>query len=212
MIISVFLAGALLGLSIAAPVGPMGLLCIGRCLDRGLLAGLVIGLGIATGDMLYGGIAAFGFSAMTASISQYAEPLRLAGGGFLVWLGVRALAGHMFAKPEAAEAKAQTIPTGSLASDYLMAIGLTLTNPQTILSFIAAFAAIGVASNHGSTDEAIAVVAGVFTGSALWWVVLSSVIARVRHALSSRARHWIGVASSGLLIAMGLLAALGGFE
>ena len=212
MMISVYLAGALLGLSIAAPVGPMGLLCIGRCLDRGLLAGLVIGLGIATGDMLYAGIAAFGFEAMAARISQYAQPLRLAGGGFLVWLGVRALARHLFASRATPEATAQTLPAGSLGSDYVMAIGLTLTNPQTILSFLAAFAAIGVASNHGSTAEAIAVVAGVFTGSAAWWLVLSSAIARVRHALSRQARHWIGIASSGILIVMGLVAALGGFE
>jgi threonine/homoserine/homoserine lactone efflux protein len=212
MIISIFFAGALLGASVAAPVGPMGLLCIGRCLDRGLIAGLVIGLGIATGDMLYGGIAAFGFSAVTASVSQYAQPLRLAGGGFLIWLGVRAMMGHFFSRKPVPESQTQTIPPGSRSSDYLMAIGLTLTNPQTILSFIAAFAAIGVASNHGAMDDAIAVVAGVFVGSALWWLALCLVITQVRHALSPQARHWIGIASSGILIGVGALAALGALE
>jgi threonine/homoserine/homoserine lactone efflux protein len=210
MMTSIFCAGALLGLSIAAPVGPMALLCIGRCLDRGVVAGLMIGLGIATGDMLYGGIAAFGFSAVTATISEYAQPLRLAGGGFLIWMSVRAMMGHVSTRRD--EPQPQTMPAGSPSSDYLMAVALTLTNPQTILSFMAAFAAIGVASNHGTTQDAAAVVAGVFVGSALWWVSLCLIIARVRHALSLPVRHWIGIASSCMLMAMGLLAALGAFE
>ena len=212
MVISVFLAGLLLGSSIAAPIGPMALLCIGRCLDRGWRAGVVIGLGIATGDMLYGGIAAFGFSAVAVSVAQFAQPLRLAGGGFLVWLGVRALARQLSGGASLSEPQAATLPRAALASEYLMAIGLTLANPQTILSFIAAFAAIGVASNHGSTAEAVAVVAGVFTGSALWWLVLCGLVARLRHAVSDSLRRWIGAASSVILILLGLAAALGGFE
>ncbi len=210
--ISIFLAGALLGLSIAAPIGPMALLCIGRCLDRGLFAGLVIGLGIATGDMLYGGIAAFGFSAASASLSQFAQPLRLAGGGFLVWLGVRALTRQLFAKAAGSEPQAQTIAAGSAGNDYLMAIALTLTNPQTILSFIAAFAAIGMASNRGDSIQAIALIAGVFVGSALWWLALCAGISKIRRALSLQARRWIAIASSCLLIAMGIISAIGGFE
>jgi threonine/homoserine/homoserine lactone efflux protein len=198
---TVLSAGMLLGLSIAAPVGPMGLLCINRTLTRGLPGGLAIGAGIATGDAAYGAVAAFGFSAVTSLLVAYALPLRLAGGAFLIWLGIQAL--RTVGQPRRARDAAS--PNG-LARAYAAAVGLTLTNPSTILSFIAAFTALGLATREGG---AWVTVAGVFAGSALWWLVLCSAVAVGRRALTAPLMRCIDGLSALFLIGFGAAAMLG---
>jgi putative LysE/RhtB family amino acid efflux pump len=198
---TVLSAGMLLGLSIAAPVGPMGLLCINRTLTRGLPGGLAIGAGIATGDAAYGAIAAFGFSAVTSLLVAYALPLRLLGGAFLIWLGIQAFR----AVGQQRQARDGGRSNG-LARAYAVAVGLTLTNPSTILSFIAAFTALGLATREGG---AWVTVAGVFAGSALWWLVLCSAVALGRRALTPGLMRWIDRLSALFLIAFGGAAVLG---
>jgi len=194
----------LLGLSIAAPVGPMAMLCIGRTLERGALGGVIVGLGIATGDAIYGCVAAFGFSAITATLIAQAAMLRVIGGVFLVWLGVRAWPrGVARAGPtQDATARSHT----AWLRDWFSAIGLTLTNPATILSFLAAFAALGLARQSAGPHW---LVAGVFAGSALWWLLLCAMVGALRHTLSTGARLWIARASAIILLTMGTLSALG---
>lgn len=200
---SILGAGLLLGLSIAAPVGPMGLLCINRTLLGGLAAGLAIGAGIATGDTIYGAVAAFGFTAVTDALIAYALPLRLIGGAFLIWLGIQSwrAAGQPRTPREAGLANSQ-----SLGRAYVVAIGLTLANPTTILSFIAAFGALGLATRHGSAG---AMVAGVFLGSALWWCLLCGAIALARRAITPSAMLWIDRLSALVLVLFGAAAAAG---
>jgi threonine/homoserine/homoserine lactone efflux protein len=195
----VLLAGLLLGLSVAAPVGPMGLLTINRTLSQGLSAGLAIGAGIATGDALYGALAASGTTSLSHFLLQWQTPLRLAGGAFLIWLGLAA-----WRSAGAARAARQVNGTGLMRA-YVSAIGLTLTNPSTILSFIAAFAALGVAASRG----AFALVVGVFLGSALWWLFLCSAVAGARRAVTQGAMLWIDRLSALVLAAFGAAAMLG---
>ncbi len=198
--VSVLLAGVLLGLSVAAPVGPMGLLCINRTLARGFVAGLVIGAGIATGDALYGALAASGTGLLARTLVAWQAPLRWAGGAFLIWLGIRAW------RQAGGIRMARHMGRASLAGAYVAAVGLTLTNPSTILSFVAAFGALGVAA---ATGGALTLVAGVFLGSALWWVVLCGVVAWARHAVTPRAMLWIDRLSAGILVAFGAAALAG---
>jgi threonine/homoserine/homoserine lactone efflux protein len=201
MISSALLAGLLLGVSIAAPVGPMALLCIERSLDAGLAAGLGIGLGIASADAAYGSLAAFGFSSLTGILMAHALTLRLVGSAFLIWLGWRGW------RSSGGAAAARAVPKGlSPARGYAAAVGLTLTNPATILSFIAAFGAIGLAGRSGGAGW---MVAGVFAGSALWWLALCLIVVRLRHALPPSVRLWIGRASSVMLVAFGGFSAWG---
>jgi len=202
MAASVFGAGLLLGLSIAAPVGPMGLLCINRTLAGGLAAGLAIGAGIATGDAVYGAIAAFGFSAVTGFLIAYALPLRLIGGAFLVWLGIHAW--RTAGAPR--QAREAGVDGKGLTRAYGVAVGLTLANPSTILSFIAAFGALGLTTQG---DGAALMVAGVFSGSALWWLCLCSAVTLARHALTPPVMLWIDRISGAILIAFGIAAAGG---
>jgi threonine/homoserine/homoserine lactone efflux protein len=179
---SALLRGLLIGVVVAAPVGPMALLAIRRTLDRGFRSGFASGLGIASADGLYAGVAAFGLTAVSGLLLTHARLVQLAGGALIVLLGVRALRAPAATRP--AEAPS---PTG-LASAYVSCLALTLANPPTILSFIALFAGVGVVTS--GRPAAVALVAGVFIGSAGWWLVLTGgvVAARSRLDLTWRVR------------------------
>lgn len=165
--------GLVIGFAIAAPVGPIGVLCIRRTFAEGRVAGLVTGLGAATADAFYGAVAAFGLSAVSSFLLGAQGALRVLGGLFLCGLGVKTF----FARPAAAGAKMQG---KGLAQAYVTTVVLTLTNPATILSFIAVFAGAGLGQRTSGAIEATTMVAGVFLGSAAWWLLLSGLVDRWR--------------------------------
>jgi len=170
-----FLKGLVLGFSIAAPVGPIGLLCIQRTLSRGRLHGFVSGLGAATADACYGLVAAFGLGTVVSLLLGLQVWLQLAGGLFLLWLGVKTLLSQAATRPAAAKAD-----SAGLTGAFLSILLLTLANPVTILSFVAVFAGLGVDHQSGG---ALALVAGIFLGSATWWLLLSCLAGLLRHHL-----------------------------
>jgi threonine/homoserine/homoserine lactone efflux protein len=194
--------GIVLGFSIAAPVGPIGVLCIRRTLADGRVVGFVSGLGAATADMFYGGLAAFGLTAISGLLVQQQGVIRLVGGLFLLYLGVCTL----LAKPAT---QAASMRRGGLLTAYSSTVFLTLTNPTTILSFIAIFAGLGVASGAGGFGSAGLLVLGVFCGSALWWLILSGGVSLVRTRVTPRVLRWVNIVSGALLVGFGLLALLG---
>ncbi len=195
---SFLLQGLLIGFSIAAPVGPIGVLCIRRSLADGPRAGLVVGLGAATADAAYGCVAAFGLTAVSSFLVGQQFWLGLIGGLFLCWLGVRT-----FMSPPATDAaKAQG---DRLAAIYFSTFLLTLTNPATILSFVAIFAGMGLGTTPNYLAASIMVL-GVFLGSALWWLLLSTGAGRMRSRVTPRWMQGINRFSGGLLIAFGLYA------
>jgi threonine/homoserine/homoserine lactone efflux protein len=198
---SFFVRGLLIGLSIAATVGPMSVLCIQRTIYRGQLYGLVSGLGIATADAVYGSIAAFGLTVVTTFLVSQQAWIRGLGGLFLIYLGVRTL----LSKP--AE-RAATVKASGFVSAYTSTLLLTLTNPLTILSFIAIFAGIGVGGSQGSYLAASVVVLGVFSGSTLWWCILTGAISLVRGKFSPRWLLWIQRVSGGIITLFGIVALL----
>ncbi|WIG61888.1 MAG: Transporter, LysE family [Ktedonobacterales bacterium] len=194
----VFLRGLLLGLAIAAPVGPIGVLCIRRTLVMGRAVGLVSGMGAATADMFYGGVAAFGLTAVSDILTGQRLWLHLIGGAFLCYLGLRT------ALSQPAERAAETSGS-SLAGAYSSTLFLTLTNPLTILSFVVIFAGLGIVNNHvGGYGPAAAVTAGVFFGSTLWWFILSGGVNLLRGRFTLRALRWVNVASGMLLLGFGI--------
>jgi threonine/homoserine/homoserine lactone efflux protein len=198
MDVSYFVRGFIIGLSIAAAVGPMSLLCIQRTLSKGQLYGLVSGLGVATADGVYGSIAGFGLTVITTFlVSQYIW-IRVIGGVFLVYLGVRT----MLSKPAERAVSAQAYNfVGAYVSTFL----LTLTNPTTILSFVAIFAGIGVGGVRNNYLGAMIVVCGVFLGSALWWLVLTVGVSLLRGRLTPRWLLWINRVSGGILAIFGIV-------
>jgi len=193
------LKGLVIGLSIAAPVGPIGLLCIRRTLAEGPAMGLATGLGAATADALYGAVAGFGLAAVSQALLGWQDALRLVGGAVLLWLGWATVR----ARP--AERAAEATGRG-LAGAYASTFVLTLANPATILSFLAVFSALGLAEGGGSMDEALALVLGVFAGSGLWWLMLSAGVGTVRRRVTPAVMAWINRVSGAVLIAFGLLA------
>ncbi|OCT15887.1 lysine transporter LysE [Paenibacillus pectinilyticus] len=197
------LKGLLLGFSIAAPVGPIGILCMRRTLTLGRLHGFLSGLGAATADAIYGFIAGFGLTLITSFLLDQKVILQLVGGLFLIYLGVQTFR----SKPAAHAAKA----TGdTLFKSYASTLLLTITNPMTIMSFVGAFAGLGLGgSGDAGFTPAIALVIGVFTGSALWWFLLSLVIGIFRDRIQGTAFLWINRMSGLMLIAFGLFAVMG---
>jgi threonine/homoserine/homoserine lactone efflux protein len=197
--VPLFLRGLVIGVSIAAPVGPIGVLCIRRTLADGRAAGFVSGLGAATADALYGAIAAFGLTAISDALVAHATGLRLGGGLFLCYLGVRTLLATPPAEPAAARA-------AGLAGAYLSTLALTLANPTTILSFVAIFAGFGAAARADTYGGAAILVLGVFLGSALWWLVLSGGVGRLGRRLAPGTLTWINRLSGLVIGGFGLLA------
>ncbi|WP_233828396.1 LysE family translocator [Paraburkholderia sp. ZP32-5] len=184
---SLFFTAAGVGLAIAAPVGPMGMLCIRRTLTGGPRAGLAIGFGIASGDAAYGLIAALGLVGISQFMLAYDRPLHLLAGLFLLYLGVRTLLQKPPAESADGNGKLAQVGSAGALRAYASALLLTLTNPQTVIMFAALFTTL---APRGAFSPAIALttVGGVFAGSIAWWCLLVTVVSLARHAIGSKLR------------------------
>jgi putative LysE/RhtB family amino acid efflux pump len=196
--LSLFLKSVALGLAIAAPLGPIGVLCINRTLERGFWAGMAGGLGTALADASYATLAAAGFAAFSATLQLVDLPLKLVGGLFMLFLGMRGL----MASPAR---KAAVVGVHDLVGTISATFFLTIANPATILSFAAIFAGLGLGGQPGMTGAA-QVVSGVFAGSLLWWFFLSGLVAGLHHRLPSGFSRATSILSGVMLMAFGLVA------
>src|ERR1043165_6504630 len=181
---SFLLKGLVIGFSIAAPVGPIGVLCIRRSLAEGMLKGFVSGLGAATADAAYGCVAGFGLTATSNFLVGQKLWFGLLGGAFLCYLGARTF----FAKPatETAAEKGRGHSAGIFSP-----LALTLTNPATIPSFIAVFAGFGLGVSSSNYADASLLVLGVFVGSAFWLLLLSSGVGLRRSGVDDGWMRWV---------------------
>jgi len=199
--ISFLLRGLVIGFSIAAPVGPIGVLCIRRTLAEGRVSGLVSGLGAATADAIYGCIAGFGLTFISSIlVSQQVWP-RLIGGVFLCYLGLKTFVARPAEEAASAEGR-------GLIGAYVSTFFLTLTNPMTILSFAVIFAGLGLGSASGNYISAGLLVSGVFIGSALWWLVLSGGVGLLRTRFNLQGLRWVNSISGIIITGFGLIALL----
>jgi threonine/homoserine/homoserine lactone efflux protein len=194
----IFLKGLIIGISIAAPVGPIGVLCIQRTITYGKLNGLATGLGAASADAVYGFVAAFGLTFISNFLVAQQTWFRIIGGGFLIYLGIRAY----FSTP-----KNTTVNTNNQnhAGAYGTTFLLTLSNPMTILSFAAIFSGFGLVDSSMHYGSAALMVIGVFLGSASWWLLLSSGTNLFRNKLNERL-SWINKLSGIVIAAFGVVA------
>jgi len=196
-----FFKGLLIGFAIAVPVGPIGFLCLRRTLVYGRVTGFVSGLGAATADALYGLIAAFGLTAISSFLMRMESWLQFFGGLFLVALGLKTA----LAKPPAKDAtEAPPTPSRSWQAAYLSTFALTLTSPATVLAFVAIFAGVGLGVSATTPLHALELVAGVFTGSATWWLLLSLGAGALRDRLHAQTLHYLHVISGLCIVALGL--------
>jgi len=195
--ITLLLRGLVIGLSIAAPVGPIGVLCIRRTLADGRAVGFASGLGAATADMLFGCVAGFGLTFISGVLLEQQLWLRLIGGLFLCYLGVKTL----LSRPAEVAATAQG---KGLLGAYTSTLFLTATNPLTIFAFAAIYAGLGAAA--GGYSAAITLVAGVFAGSALWWLLLSGGVSLFRAKFDARSLLWVNRISGVVIVGFGFFA------
>lgn len=194
-----FVRGLVIGFSIAAVVGPIGILCIQRTLQKGFVYGLVTGLGAATADGIYGSVAAFGLTIISALLLGQQNWIHLVGGLFLIYLGIRTV----LTSP--AEQAARTSGRNFLDT-YTSTLLLTLTNPLTILSFATIFAGLGVGTAGRNGLSAALVAAGVFCGSCAWWLLLSGGVGLLREKMTARWLTWINRLAGATIMIFGIIA------
>ena len=168
-----FIEGFIIGVFIAAPVGPVGILCINRTLSQGRKAGFISGLGAVTVDGFYAAVAAYGISVITSFMSDNSLWIRLVGGIFLAIIGAKIILTEI-------DFTLSEDKTGSSAENYASSAIVTVSNPLTVVLFGAIFASLGLGGPGTGFLDSTAMVAGVVAGSALCWFILSSLVDMLR--------------------------------
>ena len=198
MDINFFIKGLVIGFAMAVPIGPIGIICVRKTLTEGRMHGMVIGLGAATADLLYGSVAAFGLTIISDTLQSQRVWIRLIGGALLIFLGIRTY------RARHADPGLPFRQTGKLRS-YFTTIFLTFINPITIFAFIAVFSALGLGEGLGFFSASI-LVSGVFLGSGLWFLILSSGVTLFRKKLDLTGMKWVNKIAGVLIFISGLIA------
>ncbi|MGA2431701.1 MAG: LysE family translocator [Candidatus Acidiferrum sp.] len=188
--------GVLAGLAISAPVGPVNVLCISRTLSKGRSAGLISGLGAAAADTVYGAVAGFSISFVIEFLVREEFWIRLCGGTLLIAIGIL----YYFKKPQSLHEPGES----SAHSDFVSAFLLNLTNPTTVLSFLALLAALGM-GHHRARWLTVLLIAGIFSGAMLWWLALASTTGHFRDRFDDRAMLWMNRIGGLAIGAFGIL-------
>lgn len=194
-----FIQSLIIGISIAAPVGPIGILCIRRTLAQGRILGFVTGLGAASADAVYAAIAGFGLTIVATFLVEQQIWIRFVGGIFLSYLGIRTF----FAVPSQTVSDKKTI---GISNAFVSTFFLTITNPITILSFGAIFASLGLGGQSGDFVNAFIMILGVFIGSAAWWFLLSGLVSMFRDRIETTAMRWVNRVSGAIILSFGVVA------
>lgn len=193
-----YLRGLAVGFAIAAPIGPVGILCIRKAMADGRIAAWGAGLGAALADGLFGAVVGLGVGAVSAFLRDHTVPLKLFGGVFMMLLALRAW------RTVAAEMGPAEERGLGLWRDVLSTFTITMTNPGTVLGVMGVFAALGPTGRPVTPDGAVMLVAGVFCGSALWWAILTELTVALRSRFSQAAMQRFNRISGALLFLFGL--------
>lgn len=192
--------GLIIGFSIAAPVGPIGVLCIRRTIANGKLSGFISGLGAATADGLYGIIAAYGLVGVSNLLVGQQFWFRLIGGIFLLYLGIKIFTA------KSGDKNSETNKSKGFWGDYFSTLLLTITNPVTILSFVAIFAGLGLGASANSHASAATMVFGVVLGSILWWIILTETVGFLKSRFNLQSTKIINKISGIIILLFAILA------
>jgi threonine/homoserine/homoserine lactone efflux protein len=197
MDLGLFIQGMIIGLTLAVPVGPISLVCIHRTVANGRLHGIVSGLGVATADSFYAAVAFLGLTAISGLITGHQVLFRLMAGIVLIFIGMR-----VFRSIPA------TVSPGDgqepFLADYLSLLVIAIANPLTIIFFITILPGFGVVAQGTTLIAAVPFVAGVFLGSAVWWISLCGSLGAVRSRLSTENLRQINRISGILITCFGI--------
>lgn len=213
----ILIQGIIFGFFLALPVGPVGVLCVQRTLAEGRLHGLLSGLGAAVGDALFGAIAAFGVSAVKDWLEAHQDDLRIVGGIVLLVLAARTVIGSRGTSSRKPVKRSENenenrVVTQSLVKDFISTFMLAVTNPITLIAFAGLLATLGITEAGASVGNASLLVAGVFLGSAGWWLAISTTAGVFRPFVDGTYQVWMNRVSAGILFFFGVYALLSGFN
>ncbi len=194
------LDGIIVGFSASVPLGPIGVLCIQRTLNRGRLAGFVSGLGAALSDTIYAIVAGFSLSFVLDIIEAQMMWLQLAGAVILIVMGVK-----IFLSNPAIQLRRQKRKSSSLIQDFVSTFFITITNPLAIFLFIAAFSVVG---GEKQFDMQLMLVSGVFIGAAAWWLTLTTLIGLFRKKINLRRLYWINKIAGSTIVILVVIASI----
>jgi len=196
---TLLLKGIIIGFALALPIGPIGILCIRKTIAHGHLPGMIVGFGAATADAIYGCVAAFGLTVISDLLVTQQMWLRLVGGAFLLYLGIKTFLARPFEEISSSNGR-------GLLGSYVSTFLLTLTNPLTIFAFLGVFAALGVRNGDLDYGSAATLVLGVFLGSSAWFFILSYGVTLFRKKINSTGLGWVNRISGFLIICFGIIA------
>lgn len=199
MIPAIFIKGVIIGLLVSAPLGPIGIMCIQRTLNRGYMSGFVSGLGAAAADTIFAIIAGFGFTIIINFIEEKHIYFQILGGIFVLYIGYR-----IFNTNPVKQLKLQRLNKTRLSQDFVSVFFLTISNPMAVFLFLAIMAAIKVASDLLSYFELSVLIAGIAGGSILWWFVLASVANRFRKRIRLKSIWWLNKITGSVVFLFGL--------
>lgn len=203
LLLIMFIKAVLAGIAIAAPVGPVGVMCVQRTLHEGRIAGLIAGLGAACADAVFGVIAAFGVAAITDWMLTHRSTFELVGGILLLVLAARIFTKRSNGRDRRPEPRTHVT---AFASTF----ALTITNPITILAFAAVFASLGLGLDSLDLTGAATLVGGVFLGSALWWIGIAATAGLLRNRINEDNMTWLNRGAGVLIGAFGVYALYSG--
>ncbi|QKG81261.1 LysE family translocator [Tenuifilum thalassicum] len=201
MLLILLIKGIIIGLAASIPLGPIGVICIQRTINKGRTSGFLSGLGAATADTIFAAIAGFSLSFIISFIKEQQTIIEIVGGVIVVLLGIK-----IFQTNPISQLKRQKRRKNSLFEDFVSVLFLTGSNPLAVFLFIALFATAGIITDDQSMWLNFIALAGVFLGAALWWYVLSSLVNHFRKHFRLKQLWWINKVSGVVIFVLGGLA------
>jgi threonine/homoserine/homoserine lactone efflux protein len=203
MDIILLLKGAIVGFLASIPLGPVGVLCIQRTINKGKTSGLFSGLGAAVVDMLYAVVAVLGLSFIIKFIEEQAVYFQFVGGFVLLFLGIR-----IFYTNPVHQIRKHRRKKSNLVEDFLSVVVLTLSNPLAVFLFIAAFAGIGIVAANKAWFNSGLLILGVFMGATLWWLLLTRTVNAFRKKFRLKQLWWVNKIAGAAIVLFGFFAVL----
>ncbi len=200
-----FWKGIIVGLAVSAPMGPIGVLCVQKTVNKGKWLGFISGMGAASADTLYAVIAAFSLTSVQAFLLTFQQSLQVIGIAVLLFLGLKIF----YTNPARQLRKQARKKRHGILGDYLSVFFLTFSNPLTVLFFGAAFAAIGLFGQEYNYRSAFMLISGTFTGATVWWFILTSIVHSIKHRISLKSLWWINKISGGVIVILAVASAAG---
>jgi len=204
MIATLLVKGVIVGLLASIPLGPIGVICIQRTVNKGKLSGFLSGLGAATADTIFAAIAGFSLTFVISYIEEKQFIFQAIGGLIVFLLGIK-----IFYTNPVRQLRRHKRKQNNLVEDYFSVLAVTITNPLAVFLFIALFASLGVVADSSNWTHSLITTSGVFLGAALWWYILTSLVNAFRTKFRLKQLWWINKVSGAAIFTLGAIAIIG---